>query len=124
MSYAGPISRDKRTADISPPASDLHASNGSPNSPNAPRRMPRLPISGDRAAVFGAGLAIGLAIGASAALLLAPQSGEDTRHSIARGGRRIKRRGASAWDDLRFELGQFGRQLQRRSLRRRAASSL
>jgi gas vesicle protein len=50
-------------------------------------------------------------MGAGLALLFAPQSGEDTRHDIAVGGRRLARRGRrlahrgrDAWDDLRDEL--------------------
>ncbi|HVB30336.1 MAG TPA: YtxH domain-containing protein [Gemmatimonadaceae bacterium] len=44
---------------------------------------------------------IGLAIGAGAALLFAPQSGEQTRRDIARRGRRIKLRAREAAEDLR-----------------------
>jgi gas vesicle protein len=38
------------------------------------------------------------------AILFAPQSGAETRHQIARRGRRIGRRGRDAWDDLAYEL--------------------
>jgi gas vesicle protein len=58
---------------------------------------------------------VGLAIGAGAALLLAPQSGERTRKNLARGARRVRRhaeefvrdtreRAEDALDDARAEL--------------------
>jgi gas vesicle protein len=43
-------------------------------------------------------------VGASTALLLAPATGVDTRHAIARRGRKIRRRSRDAWDDLRREF--------------------
>jgi hypothetical protein len=54
--------------------------------------------------VFAAGVAVGAAMGAGAALLLAPQSGEEARASIGRGRRRLGVRAHDAWDDLRDEL--------------------
>jgi gas vesicle protein len=58
---------------------------------------------------------VGLAIGAGAALLLAPQSGERTRRNLARGAKRVRRqaeefvrdtreRAEDAIDDARAEL--------------------
>ena len=55
-------------------------------------------------AIFAAGAVLGAAIGAGAALLLAPQSGARTRHNIAKRGRHLRTRTADAWDDLRHEL--------------------
>jgi gas vesicle protein len=49
-------------------------------------------------------VAVGAAVGAGAALLLAPQSGEETRELIGRGRRRFGARAHDAWDDLRDEL--------------------
>jgi hypothetical protein len=57
-----------------------------------------------RVGIFGAGLAIGLAVGAGAALLLAPQSGEETRELLGAGARRLGDRAADRWDDLRDEI--------------------
>ena len=37
-------------------------------------------------------------------MLLAPQSGEETRASIGRGSKRLGTRAHDAWDDLRDEL--------------------
>jgi len=70
---------------------------------------------------FLAGLGIGLAVGAAVALLLAPQSGAETRQSLRRRGRRVRNRAADAWDDLRTELERTKRALRRR--RREAAAA-
>lgn len=53
--------------------------------------------------LFGAGLVIGVAVGAGAALLFAPMSGEAVRELI---GERVSGR----WDDLRDELRERKRQ--------------
>ncbi|HEX7941255.1 MAG TPA: YtxH domain-containing protein, partial [Gemmatimonadaceae bacterium] len=53
---------------------------------------------------FGAGLAIGLLFGAGAALLMAPQSGEETRDLLERRARRLGHRAADRWDDLRDDF--------------------
>jgi hypothetical protein len=59
---------------------------------------------------------LSLGIIAGVALLLAPQSGEETREQIAIRARRLGSRADAGWDDLRDEL----RRLRRRS--RRAAT--
>ena len=46
---------------------------------------------------------LGAALGAGAALLLAPASGEETRRRISRGARRLKDSAADALDELRDE---------------------
>jgi gas vesicle protein len=53
--------------------------------------------------LFTAGIAVGAVLGAAVALLLAPGSGDETRHRI---GRRVRGlRGADdAWDELAEEL--------------------
>jgi gas vesicle protein len=61
-------------------------------------------------------------VGAGAALLLTPQTGEEVRHELARRGRRWRVRTADAWDDLRDELqyaARRGRRKLGRALRRR-----
>jgi len=68
--------------------------------------------------LFAAGALLGVAIGAGAALLFAPQSGEETRHDIARRGRHIRSRAGDAWDDLRSEL-RYAARSGRRKLGRR-----
>jgi len=68
------------------------------------RRSPSYTDARHPSVVFAAGVLLGIAMGAGVALLLAPHSGADTRRAIARKGRRLRRRGRDAWDDLRDEL--------------------
>jgi YtxH-like protein len=68
------------------------------------------------AGALSLGILAGALVGAGFALLLAPQSGEETREQIARRARRLGTRADEGWDDLRDEL----RRLRRRS--RRAAT--
>jgi YtxH-like protein len=120
MSYAGPVSRSKRAPDAAPLSSEISSAGPAGSSSTPFRPLPRYSTRQDRSVTFAAGIIVGLALGAGVALLLAPQSGADTRHDIVRRGRRIKRRSRTAWDDLRSELGR----LQRKSFKRREASSL
>ena len=84
-----------------------------------PRLAASLSSDGSRqTALVIAGVMLGIAVGAGAGLLLAPQAGEDTRRSLSRRGRRLTRRSRDAWDDLRDELRRA-----RRTLRRRRATS-
>jgi hypothetical protein len=68
------------------------------------------------AGILSLGVIAGALVGAGVALLLAPQSGEETRERIANRARRLGTRADESWDDLRDEL----RRLRRRS--RRAAT--
>ena len=127
MSYAGPASRSRGSARR--PA----ASAASPTRSIAAAPVNGHPASGEadhgeyhetdwqQVAIFGAGLALGLALGAGTALLTAPQSGEETRAALRgrakRIGRTTSRRGHDAWAELRDEL-----QSARLSLRRRRAN--
>lgn len=70
----------------------------------------------NRTGAFGLGILAGALVGAAVALLLAPQSGEETRERIATRARRFGVRADEGWNDLRDEL----RRLKRRS--RRAAT--
>lgn len=73
-------------------------------------------------AIFAVGALIGAAVGAGAALLLAPQTGEEARQGLARRGRRLRARTENAWDDLRDELqlaARRGRRKIGRAMRRR-----
>ena len=100
-----------------------------PSAPRTPSRSARphtngrpaargsvaLPVTAKRPSVtFLAGLGIGVAIGAAAGLLLAPQSGADTRRALRNRGRKVKNRARDAWEDLRIEL-----EATRRALRRK-----
>ena len=67
--------------------------------------------------LFGAGLAIGAALGAAAALLLAPRTGEETRELLGRRARHLGHRAADRWDDFRGDL-RWARRRGRRHLRR------
>ena len=107
-----------------------------PASTRAPRRTPRsnpdLPeidshdddTDWQQVAIFGAGLAVGVALGAGIALLTAPQAGWKTRSDIRRFAknkrRALQRRSRDAWLDLRDELHDAARKLRRR---KRAATS-
>ena len=53
--------------------------------------------------LFTAGIAVGAILGAAVALLFAPASGDDTRHSIARRVRNIRGED-DIWDELAQEL--------------------
>jgi len=55
-----------------------------------------------------------LALGAAAALLLAPRSGAETRQALRNRGRKVGNKARDAWEDLRVEL-----EATRRALRRR-----
>lgn len=102
MSYAGPVT--KRRPDQ--------------------RRRPPTGTDWSSTASLAAGVLLGLALGAGATLLLAPQSGSEVRHDLARRGRRLRRRlgrrGAHAWEDLRDELRRAARHARRRRANRRA----
>lgn len=54
--------------------------------------------------LFGAGLGIGLLLGAGIALLLAPRSGRETRQLIGSGARRVGSRVAERFDDMRDDV--------------------
>jgi hypothetical protein len=53
--------------------------------------------------LFTAGIAVGAILGATVALLLAPASGDETRHGIARRVRKL-RGNDDLWDELAEEL--------------------
>ena len=71
------------------------------------------------AAIFGAGIAIGAMIGAGAALLFAPQSGEETRELIGERARNVRGRIGDRIDDARGDLNWYLRR-GRRKFRRGA----
>jgi len=104
MSYAGPSSQPNRAANIQSPdeGEASRPRSAALRAANWPSRSAR--GEGRQIAVFAAGLVVGLAIGAGAALLLAPDSGAHTRRALVRRGRRVTLRGRDAWDDLRHEF--------------------
>ena len=62
------------------------------------------PMDWARLGVFGLGIALGALLGGGAALLFAPQSGEEIRAGIGRRARGVREDARDAWDDLRDEL--------------------
>ena len=69
---------------------------------------------------FGAGIVVGVLIGAGVALFLAPQTGKALRAGIRRGAGRMRSRADDAFDDLREQLriaARRGRRKIRRGLR-------
>lgn len=66
---------------------------------------------------FGAGLVVGVLIGAGVALFLAPQTGKALRAGIRRGAGRMRSRADYAFDDLRDQLRIAARR-GRRKIRR------
>jgi hypothetical protein len=68
---------------------------------------------------FGAGLALGVVLGAGVALLFAPQSGEETRERLGERARLFRNQAGDQWDDLRDEL----RWLRRRGSRKLSRSA-
>ena len=133
MSYAGRESRTYRASAAN--ASRFRTEAGSRSLPRersgtsrainrAPTQARESDVETDwqHVAIFAVGTLLGAAIGAGAALLLAPQTGEEARQGLARRGRRLRARTENAWDDLRDEL-QFaarrGRRKIGRAMRRR-----
>lgn len=66
---------------------------------------------------FAAGIALGLALGAGAALLFAPRTGEETRELLGERARRLGGQMTDRWDDLRHDAERAVRR-SRRKLRR------
>ena len=58
----------------------------------------------DQLVGFVAGLLLGAAIGATAALLSAPQSGRRTRRKIGRAALEIRKSTGDKWDDVAEEV--------------------
>jgi len=88
---------------------------GRPRTNGASKPRSTQPQSGRRPTIpFLAGLGIGLAIGAAAALLLAPRAGSETRQALRNRGRKFGNRARDAWEDLRIELAATRRALKRK----------
>jgi hypothetical protein len=126
MSYAGPsrgagsarTARSSRSAATAAHTSTSRAGGAAP-SPNG------LETDWGQIALFGAGLALGITLGAGAALLTAPRTGEETR-AVLRGRvgrlrRTAGRKSHDVWDDLHDELAGVQHAIRRRKLKRAAA---
>ena len=68
------------------------------------------------------GVALGLVVGATVALMFAPGPGVRTRRKLRRAVKQAGWRSRDAWDDLRIELRRATRHLKR--ARQRAASEV
>jgi gas vesicle protein len=138
MSYAGPASRNRGssqgqgTSRSSAPrpigASEAVAGPSRPANAAPEDDQGQHETDWQQIAIFGAGLALGLALGAGAALLAAPQSGEETRAALRGRVRRIKRtttrRSRDAWAELGDELRGAASSLRRRRAKRRLQREL
>ena len=126
MSYAGP----SRASAASQRGTRSSATPGSGSS-RASSTFDRTPsfITGrggdtdwQEVALFGAGLALGVILGAGGALLTAPRTGAETRAALgaraARFRRTTARRSRNAWDELRDERHEATRSLRDRKRRR------
>jgi hypothetical protein len=81
----------------------------------------RRSVDWEHVGLLGAGLLVGALVGAGAALLLAPQSGLETRTAIRRRARFARDRASDAWMQLADELAaaaRRGRRRARRAMRR------
>lgn len=89
---------------------------------------PAADVNWMQVAIFGAGLALGITVGAGVALLTAPQSGSETRADLVRSAQRtrtaVSRGGNDAWLDLQDELRGMTRALRRRKAQRVAEQEL
>jgi len=124
MSYAGPA----RASGASHRASRTTLSGGGRSSRSS-AAYGFAPASADshsetdwqEVALFGAGLAIGVILGAGGALLTAPRTGAETRAALSARAARLRRStvrsSQDAWDELRDELRQARR--NRRDRKRR-----
>lgn len=66
------------------------------------------------AGTFGAGLLLGLAIGAGIAILFAPQSGDVTRAHLGHRARHLRGRVTDRWEDLRDDVRRSARRGRRK----------
>jgi hypothetical protein len=123
MSYAGPASRPSRASATEPLGASETPRRSAVSALVPLREKPGFSGNRETIAVFAAGIALGVVVGAGAALLFAPQSGSETRHQIARKSRYLGRRGVDAWDDLRDELRRAARRGVRTLKRRRERSA-
>ncbi|MDB4878858.1 MAG: hypothetical protein JWL60_304, partial [Gemmatimonadetes bacterium] len=99
MSYAGPANRSRASTGTASPLTGSRepaaARSISPRN-HSGVTLSRQPVDEpgtdwQQVAIFGAGLALGIAVGAGAALLTAPRTGAETRASLRAGASRVRR---------------------------------
>jgi hypothetical protein len=110
---SGTASRS-RTSDL-----DSNDSMDSTTSPRPRGRSYSQDMQWRHASIFGAGIALGALLGAGAALLFAPQTGEETREMLSERAQKFGGRIGDRLDDARGDLGWYMRR-GRRKLRRGA----
>jgi gas vesicle protein len=132
MSYAGPASRNRGSSQSRGPTLQGSARPGAASygtSADAHQGDDTThETDWQHIAIFGAGLALGLVLGAGSALLTAPQSGEETRAVLKGRVRRLKRSATrtsrDAWGELGDELRGAAQSLRRRRAKRAAQREL
>jgi gas vesicle protein len=133
MSYAGPASRNRGSTPSRGPSLQGSGRPGAPRSDlpgaeDAHDAEASHETDWQQIAIFGAGLALGLALGAGTALLAAPQSGEETRAVLRSRVKRLKRSASrtsrDAWTELGDELRGAAQSLRRRRAQRAAQRDL
>jgi hypothetical protein len=131
MSFADPrLPRDPRSAEERSPAASAksarieaarrRADAMNDDTPVVDRPLGssfRRSVDWEHVGLVGAGLLVGALVGAGAALLLAPQSGHETRAAIRRRAVGARHRATDAWDDLASELAAVARRGRRRATR-------
>lgn len=120
MSYDGPT-RARGTRRPTTAAAAAQPTRGGRKTPSPPAARAS-ETDWERVALFGVGVALGIAVGAGAALLTAPAAGAETRAVLRGRARRLKRstarRGRDAWQELQDELHNARLALRRRKLQR------
>jgi gas vesicle protein len=134
MSYAGPASRNRGSTQSRGPSLQGSARPAAPSyvgsgdDAQAGEEEHTHETDWQQIAIFGAGLALGLVLGAGSALLTAPQSGEETRAVLKGRVRRLKRSATrtsrDAWSELGDELRGAAHTLRRRRAKRAAERDL
>jgi gas vesicle protein len=118
MSFGGTVRRGRRGLGSSGPRTQGTGAPAGVGPGSRSQTNDEGEIDWERVAVFGTGIALGVALGAGVALLFAPASGDELRAAIARRGSRLAHQGRDAWDDLRDELKWAARRGKRRVGRR------
>jgi hypothetical protein len=115
---SGTASRARSTRAREARAPRAPSDESDPTPIDRPRGSPyRRSVDWEHVGLLGAGLLIGALVGAGAALLLAPQSGAQTRTTLRRKARVARYRANDAWDDLAGELAAVARRGGRRARR-------
>jgi YtxH-like protein len=126
MSFADPslprpdATRESHKRPAPPPNARRQGSAGDDDGPvvERPRGSSyRRSVDWEHVGLLGAGLLVGALVGAGAALLLAPQSGQETRTAIRRRARFARHRASDAWMQLADDLAAVARRGRRRARR-------